>query len=289
MRDIRNEINRINEVVSFPTVVAEILDAMTDEKITTSKITRLIESDPALTTKMLRVANSPFYGLRGNVKSIQSAITMLGLDETGRLLLTYHMKARLISLNQQQNARLEALWKHSVTTATVSRMVASRYKFLTDGKEYTAGLLHDMGKLVLIQYFPETNPVIEQMIRERSLCDVDAEVQVASISHTSIGSQLGEKWRLPSEFVEVMRCHHDVRTSEQNPLLTAVVRFADLLCEQWGYGVGEQPQGFTLAEDKAIRMLGEFDAFFRDRPLEQVIQDLTADFEKNLELIQLLS
>jgi putative nucleotidyltransferase with HDIG domain len=289
MRDIRNEINRINEVVSFPTIVAEILDAMTDERITTSKVTKLIESDPALTTKILRIANSPFYGLRGNVMSIQNAITMLGLDETGRLLLTYHMKARLISLNPQQNARLEALWKHSVTTATVSRMVASRYKFLMDGKEYTAGLLHDMGKLVLIQYFPETNPVVEQMIRDLSVCDVDAEVQAASISHTEIGSQLGEKWRLPAEYVEVMRCHHDARTSVHNPLLTAVVRFADLLCEQWGYGVGEQPQGFVFAEDKCIKMLGEFDSSFRERPIEGVVQDLAADFEKNRDLIQMLS
>jgi putative nucleotidyltransferase with HDIG domain len=289
MRDIRNEINRINEVVSFPTVVAEILDAMTDERITTSKITKLIESDPALTTKILRVSNSPFYGLRGNVKNIQSAITMLGLDETGRLLLTYHMKARLISLNPQQNARLESLWKHSVTTATVSRMVAQRYRFLTDGKEYTAGLLHDMGKLVLIQYFPETNPVVEQMIRDLSVCDVDAETQAASISHTDIGSQLGEKWRLPAEYVEVMRCHHDARTSLQNPMLTAVVRFADLLCEQWGYGVGEQPEGFVLGQDKCVKMLGEFGTSFGDIPIEQVMQDLAADFEKNQDLIQMLS
>jgi HD-like signal output (HDOD) protein len=168
-------------------------------------------------------------------------------------------------------------------------MVVTRYKFLTDGKEYIAGLLHDMGKLVLIQYFPETSPVVEQMIRDLSVCDVDAEARAASISHTDIGSQLGEKWRLPAEYVEVMRCHHDARTSLQNPLLTAVVRFADLLCEHWGYGVGEQPEGFSLAEDKSIRMLGEFDPYFREHPLDQIIQTLAVDLEKNQELIQLLS
>jgi putative nucleotidyltransferase with HDIG domain len=289
MRDIRTEINRINEVVSFPTIVAEILDAISDEKVTTIKVTRLIESDPALTTKILRVANSPFYGLRGNVKNISSAITMLGLDETGRLLLTYHMKARLISLSAQQNFHLEALWKHSITTATLARLTATKFKLQTDGKEYTAGLLHDMGKLVLIQYFPDTIPVVEQLIRTMSLNDVAAETQTVAVSHTEIGSQLGEKWRLPSEYVEVMRCHHEPHTAAYNPLLTSLVRFSDLLTEQWGYGVGEQPDGFTIAGNECLRILGETEPRFAQLPIERISQELFTELEKNLEFIQMVS
>ena len=156
MRDIRSEIDEINEIVPFPAVITEILSALSNDDVSTVKITRLIESDPALTTNILRAANAPYYGIRGYVKNVNSAIALVGLDETSRLLLAYHMKQRLIFLNMQQWGNLEALWKHSISTATLSRVIASHFKLKTGDKEFTAGLLHDMGKLVLIQYFPDS-------------------------------------------------------------------------------------------------------------------------------------
>jgi HD-like signal output (HDOD) protein len=127
------------------------------------------------------------------------------------------------------------------------------------------------------------------MIRELSLQDVAAETQTVAASHTDIGSQLGEKWRLPAEYVEVMRCHHEPQTAARNPGLTALVRFSDLLTEQWGYGVGEQPAGFTIAGDNSLRMLGEIEPRFVQQPIEQISQELFTEFEKNLEFIQMVS
>ena len=152
MRDIRSEIDEINEIVPFPAVITEILSALSNDDISTVKITHLIESDAALTANILRAANAPSYGIRGYVKNVNSAIALVGLEETSRLLLAYHMKQRLIFLNMQQWGDLEALWKHSISTATLSRVIASHFKLKTGDKEFTAGLLHDMGKLVLIQY-----------------------------------------------------------------------------------------------------------------------------------------
>lgn len=102
MRDIRTEIDQINEIVPFPAVAAEILAALRNDDIAAVKITKLVESDAALTTNILRAANAPFYGIRGHVNNVRSAITLIGLEETSRLLLTYHMKQRLIFLNMQQ-------------------------------------------------------------------------------------------------------------------------------------------------------------------------------------------
>jgi HD-like signal output (HDOD) protein len=288
VRDVRTEIERINEVVSFPTIVAEILQAISNERVTIPKIANLIETDAAMTTKILRVANSPFYGLRGSIKSVAGAVKMLGLDETGRFLLAYHMKSRVFAMNPQQNRRLQKMWKHSVTTATVARLVAVRSGVQTAGKEYTAGVLHEMGKLVLIQYFPDTVPVVEQMIADLSMTDVEAENQIAAISHSEIGSELGEKWGLPPEFTEVMRCHHAAKTAEINPLLVSIVRCADLLCEQLGHGIGERSVEFPFQEDESFDILQTV-PYFRETDPADIKESIAADLEANMEYLKLVS
>ncbi|MFZ4621552.1 MAG: HDOD domain-containing protein [Bacteroidota bacterium] len=286
-RDVRTEIQRINEVVSFPPVVAEILQAMSDADVTMAKVTSIIESDPALTAKILRVANSPFYGLRRDVTNIGQALRLLGLDEIGHLLLTCQMKSRLMSLNEHQQTHLERLWKHSVAVAAAARLLAARYKIPTEGKEYTAGLLHDMGKLVLIQYFPEQFAAVEAIIDGEGIGDTEAEQRVIAISHAEIGKLIGEKWRLPKEYLEVMQYHHRPALSSNQSLLCAVVRCADLFCEQWGFGIGEQKSGFAFDDEvagimlDAVPQLGEL-------PAETVNVELRAEFEQQLEHIQVL-
>ncbi|MCX6138041.1 MAG: HDOD domain-containing protein [Ignavibacteriales bacterium] len=289
MRDIRTEIERINEVVSFPTIVAEILHAISSERVTIPKIAHLIETDAAMTTKILRVVNSPFYGLRGTVKSAADAVKMLGLDETGRFLLAYHMKSRVFAMNPQQSRRLKKMWEHSVSTATVARFLAVRANVQTAGKEYTAGVLHEMGKLVLIQYFPDTVPVVEQMIADLAMTDIEAENQIAAISHAEIGSELGEKWGLPPEFTEVMRCHHAAKTAEVNPLLVSIVRCADILCEQLGHGIGERSTEFSIQEDESFDILQQTIPYFGETDPAEIKAAIAADLEANAEYLKLIA
>lgn len=239
-RDVRSEIRRINDVVPFPPAVTEILQAVSSGDATLTRIAALIGSDPAMTAKILHVANSPFYGLRRDVTDIPQALRILGLDEIGHLVLTYQMKSRLLSLDAQQRISLERLWKHSVSVAITSRLLAERFRLPTEGKEYTAGLLHDMGKLVIIQHFPEQYHSVEALVAGGGITDLEAERQLLAVDHTEIGKQLGEKWRLPKEYLDAMQHHHHPSSSSAFPLLCAVVRGADLLCEQWECGIGEQ-------------------------------------------------
>jgi putative nucleotidyltransferase with HDIG domain len=286
-RDVRMEIQRINEVVSFPPVVAEILQAMSDADVTMAKVVTIIESDTALTAKILRVANSPFYGLRRDVANIAQALRMLGLDEIGHLLLTCQMKSRLMSLDSRQQTHLERLWKHSVAVAAISRLLASHYRIPTEGKEYTAGLLHDMGKLVLIQYFPEQVLSIDEMIIRDSVSDIEAEQRIASISHTEIGRLIGEKWRLPKEYLDVMQFHHRPGLSSNHALLCAVVRCADLFSEQWGFGIGEQTEAFSL-ESEAAGIIIDAAPQLGERPAEEINDELHLQFAQQFEHLQVL-
>lgn len=247
-RDIRTEIRRINDVVSFPPAVTEILQAVSAGDATLTRIASLIGSDPAMTAKILHVANSPFYGLRRDVTDIPQALRILGLDEIGHLVLTYQMKSRLLSLDEMQRVSLERLWRHSVSVAVTARLIAERFRLPTEGKEYTAGLLHDMGKLVIIQHFSEQYRSIETLVSGGGITDLEAERQLLAIDHTEIGKQLGEKWRLPKEYLDAMQYHHRPSSSSTFALLCSVVRSADLLCEEWEQGIGERCIGAETEE-----------------------------------------
>lgn len=287
LRDVRSEIQRINEVFPFPPVVTEILQAVSKDDVAAAKIASIIESDTALTAKILRVANSPFYGLRRDVATITEALRILGLDEIGHLLLTCQMKSRLMSLNSGQRSQLERLWRHSVAVAAVSRMMSVRFRIPTEGKEYTAGLLHDMGKLVLVQYFPEQNAAVEAMILRGPVNDLDAEQKILSIPHTEIGKQIGAKWRLPKEYLEVMKHHHAPVHSVNHALLCAVVRCADLYCERWEFGIGESSEE-CLPDDETAGIVIDAAPPMGELPADEIERELRGQFESQIEHLQVL-
>jgi HD-like signal output (HDOD) protein len=287
MRDIRTEIDKINEIVSLPTVLAEIMGELGKTEATSSKITSLIETDPALTGSVLRAVNSPFYGLRWRVNSVSSAIALLGLTETARLLTAFYMKQRLFSLNTDQQTYLEQLWKHSVSTAAIARLVVKEFGILTGGKEFTAALMHDMGKIVLVQYFPKELTMIGRMVRELEQHDIDAEDQVVAISHPAIGGLLGEKWRLPLDYVEVMRLHHAPQSAQINPELVSVVRFADLLAEQWGLGIGEQPEATLFEGDESFALLAQHEPRLKEQGIDEVKLKLSERYEEQREAVSM--
>jgi len=140
MRDIRAELDKINEIVPFPAVVAQISSERLKEETAAELIVQLIETDAVLPARILRAANSPYYSLQWEVDSIPRAVTLLGVEEVSRLVLICLMKQRVFALDPDQRESLERLWKHTIATGVVSRMLALFADLHLQGKEFTAGL-----------------------------------------------------------------------------------------------------------------------------------------------------
>jgi len=278
MRDIRAEIENINEIVSLPTVLTEIMNELGKEDSTTRTVTSLIETDPVLTTNILRAVNSPFYGLRWRVNNVANAIGLLGLAETSKLLLAFFLKQKLFTLSSTQRVYLEQLWNHSINTAYIAHLIAREYNIPTGGKEFTASLLHDMGKIVLVEHFPTELEMTRRMIKELDQNDVQAETQVLAIAHTEIGGLLAEKWKLPLDYVEVLRFHHAPEQAELNPELTTLVRFADLLAELWGQGIEEQSLSTLFDGDESFSMLSRHEPKLKEQSLTDVANYLSQKY-----------
>lgn len=289
MRDLRAEIDKINDCVPFPTVVAQIMSSQLVEEAAHERIVELIKSDAVLTARILRAANSPYYSLRWEATDLSRVLTLLGFEEVSRLVLIYQMKQHVFALSADQRRFLELFWKHSVATATVARMTAQFVDFQADGKELTAGLLHDMGKLVLVQSFSEHHETIQRMVREPGITDIEAESQTLGFTHTEAGEALGKKWGIPALFVEVMRCHHQPGTATTNQPLVALTRFSDLLCERWNSGVGEQLLNLNLEDNESWQILCETFPRLSDERADAIEQKLLALYEMNREFITLFA
>jgi putative nucleotidyltransferase with HDIG domain len=287
MRDVRSEIEMINELVTIPRIIAEIMEELDKEEAVTHKVIKMVESDASLTTSILRVANSPFYGMRRQIDTVANAITLLGLSEVSNLLIMFYMKQRLHVLSAKQEHTLERLWNHSVSTAVLATLVAREYHMPTQGREFTAGLLHDLGKIVLAQYFAPELARAEQHVSASGLSDVQVEAELIGIAHSDIGGLLALRWNLPRDYVNVMELHHASAPTSGNQLLVAVVRFADLVAETSGHGIGERNHNRLFDEDRSYEFLSGMAPTMRDLGRDGVIERLSKKYSEQKSLLGL--
>lgn len=289
MQDIRNEIDNISEIVPIPSTVTLILAQTVRDEMANSKLINLIDADAVLTALILRAANSAFYGIRSGVATIAHAVTLLGYTEISRLVLTYELRQRVFTLNAQQRDFLNRLWLHSLCTGTTARIIAKYLRHPTIGEEFTAGLLHDMGKIVLAQHFSLSLIKMREMIDELYMSDVEAELQLFAMGHNEIGERLGKNWSLPPVITDTMRYHHDPAHEGPHRTVTAIVRTADLLAEQWNLGITERSTPAPVWEDPCWSVLSEEFPALTTEPFEAFEENIRMEFENNLAFSELFS
>lgn len=289
MQDIRNEIDNISDIVPIPSTVTLILAQTMRDEMANNRLINLIDSDAVLTAIILRAANSAFYGIRSGVSTVAHAVTMLGYAEVSRLVLTYELRQRVFALNPQQRDFLNRLWLHSLCTGTTARIIAKHLRHPSIGEEFTAGLLHDMGKIVLAQHFSHSLLKMREMIDELFMTDVEAELQLFAMGHNEIGERLGKNWNLPAVITDAMRYHHDPAHDGPHRTVTAIVRTADLLAEQWNLGITERSAPAPVPEDPCWSVLTEQFPALTAEPFESFEENIRMEFENNLAFSELFS
>jgi putative nucleotidyltransferase with HDIG domain len=208
-----------NEIPVFPAVAIKTLQVISNENGQLRSLSELITTDAAISGQILHMANSALFGVRVEVTSIFQAIHILGLERVKALVVTVAMKAYLGS--SIDAPALRACWRHGLACATVAEKLA-RFTFMEPDVAYTAGLLHDVGRLALIAGYPseyaalltdlETNPG-DALERERNLFGLD---------HCQVGRQLVDMWNLPKMFAAITSQHHEQATAGESPFLTTV-------------------------------------------------------------------
>jgi putative nucleotidyltransferase with HDIG domain len=229
IRKQRLKVENINALPTVPGTFKKISQVIGKQGVTLDEISRFIAGDPALTTKILKMVNSAAYGFPGRISSVSHAIMLLGLNVVKGLLLG-------ISVFEVMEKVMGGLWTHSLAVATVARAVAER-KGVKDPEEISvAGLLHDLGKVILmLEYQPLYEEAMVQAAARR-IPIAEAEQGLFQETHAAVGMWLAEKWHFPPNLVEVIGCHHRPGHAKRAPMETAIVHFADVLVRARGAG-----------------------------------------------------
>ena len=201
--------NRIGEVSSLPTVALRILEVVNDESAGGGDLLEAIGGDPALAVRILRTVNSASYGLRHTVTDLKSAISILGFREIRNLALTIYVARSFKEGIGYRTYSREALWNHMVAVATAAKLVANVCGRVAGDEAYLAGLLHDLGLILIDQHIHHRfRTVIDGLNLNEIAPTCDVERQVLGFDHTEIGEFVARKWRFPTQVTDAIRFHH---------------------------------------------------------------------------------
>jgi putative nucleotidyltransferase with HDIG domain len=217
------------ELPSLPAVFRLVSEQLDDHSYSLEQIGNTLQNDPAITTRILKLVNSSYYGLPGQVTSVTLAVNLLGRERCKHALIGSVLDG-VFEDGENPAFSIQAFWQHSIKTALIARQLAD----YTDGIEepeamFTAGLLHDIGKLLLIERFPEEMLAAEETMIRRRIDELSAELSQVGLTHTAVGEALMKHWGLPDILIECARYHHETVHDGLNRRATHLVYLANRL------------------------------------------------------------
>ncbi len=228
-KNIRAQIEKIDTLPTIPSTLKKLLSVIENPKVSLSEIGAFISNDPVLTSRVIKVVNSPVYGFPGRISSVNQALILLGLNVVKGMLLG-------VSVFEAMKKAMEGLWEHSVGCAVTSKIIATKKGFGDTEEVSVAGLLHDIGKVALgLKFADEYKGIIKGAV-DKNLWITEAEKQLFFITHADAGAWIGRRWNFPKGLLEVIEYHHKPNLSKEFTIQTAVVHLADILVRAKGFG-----------------------------------------------------
>jgi len=228
----------IASVPPLPTASTEVIKLIRDPRVPSGKIAQAIEYDPSLTTNVLRLANSAFFGFPRSVSTVKDALFRLGTNQVFQLVLAATVGKMAQKPVRGYDLSGGDLWDHLIGTAIGSIKIAQALKLEIPPYTFTAALTHDVGKVVLGTFVEVNVDAIRTLAHERKMSFEKAEHRVLGIDHAEVGAFLLERWKLPKYLVEAVRWHHQPEHHPGDPLVANVVHVADVVCLMAGVGAG---------------------------------------------------
>ena len=237
--EIKRIVRKLDTLPSVPAVATEILNVFSKEDPDLDKVIKLIEADQAITMKLLKLVNSAYFGFRNPVTSVPRAVALLGLTQLRSVLLSVTVSESLLKpLRRKTLKGQEDLWKHSLGCAVWSELIAETVDEELKTDAFVGGLLHDVGKLILEECFPEKYELVDKRCQDEHEPWFIAEKEILGIDHTTVGKWLAAKWNLPRTLIQTIWLHHQPLSALLdldfviNKKLIAIVSLSNMLAHE---------------------------------------------------------
>ena len=228
-------LGKIKALPTLSLVVAKVIQVVSNPLTSASDLSRIITVDQALTAKVLRLANSAFYGFPFRIKNITQAVSILGFDTIRNLALTVSVYKVFTGENETDFSHQD-FWKHCVGVAICANLLAKKIKYKSPEGAFTAGLLHDIGKNFFEQYMHKEYGDVLKYAREKNLTIYQAEQEKLAIDHAVVGKMMAEKWNLPPELAAGIAAHHHPEGEDEESVMAHIINVADIMCKKKGIG-----------------------------------------------------
>ncbi|MBF0241920.1 MAG: HDOD domain-containing protein [Desulfamplus sp.] len=284
-------LKHVDSMFNIPDVALQVYKVASDPESDIDDIVSNIMIDPSLSMKILKIVNSPFYRRAGQMNSIKDAVLILGRDEIVNMAFGLSLSKSFLDADLKGLIDPLTLWKHSMETAFISRYLCESIPDFKNFGAFTAGLLHDLGKVYLIENFSELYGLVLNRAEEHEILTGSIEQELLGMDHGGIGRMIGEHWNLPAPLVQAIGFHHQPSGAPDYSTFAAIVGFADYLVNM--ASVAQEIRNARLKQlfkvDHMIMMkklFSDFGSKFIESAFEETLKllDESAETLKNIGL-----
>jgi putative nucleotidyltransferase with HDIG domain len=229
-------LGKITELMPLPNTIQKIASLTKNPETPLKTISRELESDQAMVSKVLKLANSSFYGFSKQVRTISHAVVCLGYNSIRQMVLTAHSFSILDKELKSYYLEKGEMFNHSFAVALASRIIASKISYPNPEEVYLMGLLHDIGKVVINQYAPKEFENVILLYNKGDITFCEAEHEVLGFDHGEIGSAVCHKWNLSDDIIETIKIHHNPEIASEFNLAVHIVHIANSIISMLGIG-----------------------------------------------------
>jgi putative nucleotidyltransferase with HDIG domain len=256
------------------------LQMIDSRRTSADTLARLISTDQALTARLLKLANSAYYGYQREISTVNMAIVILGFNTVKDMGLWLSVFDAFKNSTAATGFDPVKFWEHSAACGVASKMLAKASASRHTGEAFVAGLLHDMGKMILNQYFEPELVEVMRMTREEEISLDDAEIEVLGVTHGRVGAWLAEKWNLPAIISDTVMYHHEPWNAELDKTFVALITAADILCHQTGSGSSGR-KDCPKYDDRLWNIFASASMPIDETDLERLQSDFLAEYSKS--------
>ncbi len=232
-----DKLKKINNLPTLPKTFNEILSQINKENTSVNKLEEIIIKDPLLTAKILRYVNSPIYAQAGPINNVKKAITVYGFNAMKTLVLGLSLNNILVTSFSNEFFSPKSFWHHSMGVAQACRYICEMLNEPAQEDFFTAGLLHDIGLLLMCMYFKEET---DEIIKIKQAKDIDfnqaEDIYLLRIKHADLGVFIAKKWGLSDFHIKLIEYHHDPLKAGEYSYKVSILFFAEQICEKLGLG-----------------------------------------------------
>ncbi len=251
--NINKRIELIEDLPSMPHTLQKILDNLDGLSTNAESLELLIRDDPVLSANILRVANSPYYGVSGEVSSLSRAVVVMGFEEVKNLVIGLSLTGTFSGDLGVEIFDAKQLWLHSIGVARASQSMSEQIPDFDADELFTAGLMHDLGKFLLCLYFSDEFHEIIQLQKDKGVSLFQAEEEYG-LTHAEAGAFLAQKWGMSDMLVNVVRYHHHPASAGPHSQAASVVFLADQICHKIRLGgdMGCEPEKVKIPKNTGL-------------------------------------